>query len=483
MKLEYIVPISDFQYIGENVSLNSMWGDNKFHEKIKNFDFDGILLKRVESNDIDFLDDIDVLSDSDKREIRGCYWAFYFKCEEEMYDSFVGKINLLLLSFRIHKKSDISVKYFLCKNDSSESERYSEDWKYALADIKNHSELNIEDLDVIKGGVQLLENFEKTSFRTSHAVNFLFLGYTSYYWMEAFILFVTSLETLVSPSTENQVTNRIIKRTVKLIDDNTICSRTKLDDLYKLRSNITHGRILVGIDFKDHKTDLQDLQKIVLSAFKTILSKNFNSIYKNEKSKELFFEVNTQISENIKALIFDCDGTLVDSMPLHMKAWEEAFKFFDAKYDYEFLYSLKGMKEIEIIKLYNNTFGTNINPEEIVSKKHNYYFKNIDSVKPIEPIVEIAKEYFGKLPLAVVSGSVRDIVHKELEVTGIFHLFKIILTADDPYKPKPAPDIFLVAAKSLNVSPEHCLVFEDGDPGLVAAANAGMKTVDVREYI
>lgn len=189
------------------------------------------------------------------------------------------------------------------------------------------------------------------------------------------------------------------------------------------------------------------------------------------------------INRNIKALIFDCDGTLVDSMPLHMKAWQEAFKFLNAKYDYDFLYSLKGMKELEIIDLYNEKFRTNLNTQETVAKKHEYYFKNIDSVKPIEPIVKIAKEYFGKLPLAVVSGSVRDIVHKELEVVGIFNLFKSIFTASDPFKPKPSPDIFLAAAKSLNVSPEFCLVFEDGDPGLEASAKAGMQTVDVRGYM
>jgi len=192
---------------------------------------------------------------------------------------------------------------------------------------------------------------------------------------------------------------------------------------------------------------------------------------------------NISLNNNIKALIFDCDGTLVDSMPLHMKAWVEAFKFFNERFDYDYLYSLKGMKELEIIELYNKKFGTNLNSEETVSKKHEYYFKNIDSVKPIGPITKIAKEYFGRLPLAVVSGSVRDIVHKELEVVGVFNLFKTILTASDPYKPKPSPDIFLAAAKSLNVSPEYCLVFEDGDSGLEAATKAGMQIVDVRGYI
>ena len=189
------------------------------------------------------------------------------------------------------------------------------------------------------------------------------------------------------------------------------------------------------------------------------------------------------IAYNIKALVFDCDGTLIDSMPLHMKAWEEAFRFFNEKFDYDYLFSLKGMKELEIIESYNKKFNANLDPENTVNKKHDFYFKNINSVKPIEPITKIAKEYFGKLPLAVVSGSVRDIVHKELEIVGIFNLFKTILTANDPFKPKPAPDIFLAASKSLNVSPEFCLVLEDGDPGLQGATKAGMKTVDVREYI
>ncbi|MCG6960478.1 HAD family phosphatase [bacterium BMS3Abin03] len=189
------------------------------------------------------------------------------------------------------------------------------------------------------------------------------------------------------------------------------------------------------------------------------------------------------INDDVQALIFDCDGTLVDSMPLHMKSWEKAFKFFNIRFDYDYLFFLKGMKELEIIKSYNKKFGTNLNPEETVNKKHNIYFKNINSVKPIEPIVKIATEYFGKFPLAVVSGSVRDIVRKELEVIGIFHLFNTILTANDPFKPKPAPDIFYEAAKRLNVSPENCLVFEDGDPGLEAAVKAGMKMIDVRESL
>jgi len=186
---------------------------------------------------------------------------------------------------------------------------------------------------------------------------------------------------------------------------------------------------------------------------------------------------------NIKGLIFDCDGTLVDSMPLHMKAWQEAFKQFKERYDEDYLFSLKGMKETEIIYAYNLKFGTSITPKEIVAAKHNYFIKHINDVQPIIPIVNIAKSYFGKLPLAVVSGSVKDIVHAELKVVGIIDLFDIILTANDPFKPKPDPEIFLAAADRLKVGSKDCLVFEDGDPGLKAAVKAGMQTIDIRNYL
>lgn len=189
------------------------------------------------------------------------------------------------------------------------------------------------------------------------------------------------------------------------------------------------------------------------------------------------------IDTDVKALIFDCDGTLVDSMPLHMKAWKEAFKTLNQKFEKDFLYSAKGMKETEIIDLYNQKYRRDIDPDEVVLLKHEFFYDHIESVKPIEPVVDIAKSFYGKLPLGVVSGSVEKIVHKELKVIGIFHLFINILTADDPFKPKPAPDIFIASAKNLNTEPEDCLVFEDGDAGLKAAEIAGMKTIDIREYL
>jgi HAD superfamily hydrolase (TIGR01509 family) len=189
------------------------------------------------------------------------------------------------------------------------------------------------------------------------------------------------------------------------------------------------------------------------------------------------------IPPEIKGLIFDCDGTLVDSMPMHMQAWQQAFERQGVRYDHDFLYSLKGMKETDVILTYNAHYNANLDPEEMVQDKHSILVEQIHMVKPIDIIVEIARSHYGSIPLAVVSGSPKKIVHPELEAIGIINLFETILTADDPFRPKPAPDIFLEAAARIGIEPSYCQVFEDGDPGLEAARHAGMLATDIRHYI
>jgi beta-phosphoglucomutase-like phosphatase (HAD superfamily) len=189
------------------------------------------------------------------------------------------------------------------------------------------------------------------------------------------------------------------------------------------------------------------------------------------------------ISPDIKAIIFDCDGTLVDSMPTHMKAWEYAFNHFKTKYDEEFIFSFKGMMDADIVKIYNKTFGTTLAPDKVISMKSEYFLKNLPLVKPIEPVVEVAELYYQKLPLAVVSGSTKEIVYSELNFAGLTKLFDIIITAADPFAPKPDPEIFLAAASKMKVEPEYCIVLEDGDAGLEGAVKAGMKTFDVRTIL
>jgi HAD superfamily hydrolase (TIGR01509 family) len=189
------------------------------------------------------------------------------------------------------------------------------------------------------------------------------------------------------------------------------------------------------------------------------------------------------VPDDIKGLIFDCDGTLVDSMPLHMKAWEEAVHLFGANFDPEFFFSKKGMRSKDIVAQFSLQSGKPLNGADVVRLKDNFFLQHIADVMPLPIVVDVVRRYHKILPMAVASGGGREIVERELQVTGIVNFFDVILTADDPFKPKPFPDLFLEAARKIGVQPSLCQVFEDGDLGLQAAENAGMLATDIRPFM
>lgn len=190
-----------------------------------------------------------------------------------------------------------------------------------------------------------------------------------------------------------------------------------------------------------------------------------------------------EVPNYIKGLIFDCDGTLVDSMSLHMKAWEHALTQTGAVWDYDYFFSKNGMPGEDIVELYNQHFDIKLHPIKTVCAKEEYFRNHRKDFLPIQPVVDIVLCYKEKLPMAVASGSSRENVDIQLEALGIRSLFKAIVTADDDVKPKPAPDIFLKAAKRIDIPPKYCQVFEDGDLGLEAAKKAGMIAIDVRPFL
>lgn len=107
-------------------------------------------------------------------------------------------------------------------------------------------------------------------------------------------------------------------------------------------------------------------------------------------------------------------------------------------------------------------------------------FKQLQAdARLIAPVVEIAHRVARTHPVAIASGGPREIVARSLELSGLAPLFKVVVTADDVVHGKPAPDMFLLAARQMGVAPAKCLVFEDAEPGMRAAEAAGMQWVRV----
>lgn len=183
------------------------------------------------------------------------------------------------------------------------------------------------------------------------------------------------------------------------------------------------------------------------------------------------------------ACIFDCDGTLIDSMPLHYDAWCHALALHGFRHPFprERHYGNAGKPIPATVAELNAEFGLAMDAEAIEATRNAFLLHNHDQLGPIESVVSFARSQEGRLPMAVASGSQRVIVDRSLDHLGITHLFLTIVTPEDvgPGRGKPAPDMFLLAAERLGIAPERCLVFEDGQSGIEAAVAAGMQTVFV----
>jgi beta-phosphoglucomutase family hydrolase len=181
-----------------------------------------------------------------------------------------------------------------------------------------------------------------------------------------------------------------------------------------------------------------------------------------------------------KGLIFDCDGTLADTMPMHWRAWQEIAAKYKLHFPEDRFYSLGGVPSPHILEMLSKEQGVELDPVAAGHEKENAYLPYLSAIQPVYAVVQIARDNFGKVPMAVASGGTQKIIVQVLEQLKIRDLFKAVVTCEMVQRQKPAPDIFLEAARRIGVEPQLCRAYEDTDLGMQAIRAAGMDAVDVR---
>jgi len=191
-----------------------------------------------------------------------------------------------------------------------------------------------------------------------------------------------------------------------------------------------------------------------------------------------------KVYPGIKGLIFDLDGTLVNSLPVHMESWQHVCGAFNYIFTTEKLLEMTGRPTIEFARYIKSAAkNCHLSIEEITSNKQIHFLNNLHKVKVIQPVLDVVYQYKDKLPMTVGTGASKRSAEKILSTLGVSGYFDALVTADDVENHKPHPDTFLKCAELMQVSPEDCQVFEDGELGIQAAKTAGMKITDVRNLI
>jgi HAD superfamily hydrolase (TIGR01509 family) len=179
------------------------------------------------------------------------------------------------------------------------------------------------------------------------------------------------------------------------------------------------------------------------------------------------------------AYLFDCDGTITDSMPLHYIAWTKALGAWNCTFDEDLFYALGGMPTDQIVRLLNERQGLRMPVEAVTQQKEDKFFELLPQLKVVPEVLEHIEAQHGRIPLAVVSGGSREAVTASLALVNLLDRFNTLVCSEDYTKAKPDPEAYLVAATRLGVPPAACLVFEDTDMGIQAATAAGMPSVKV----
>jgi HAD superfamily hydrolase (TIGR01509 family) len=180
------------------------------------------------------------------------------------------------------------------------------------------------------------------------------------------------------------------------------------------------------------------------------------------------------------ASIFDLDGTLADTMPVHYRVWIDIAARYGINFPEDKFYAMGGIPTVKIASMLAAEQGLSYDPVVVGREKEQLVLQRVGEVLPIPAVVEIARRCRLAGPIAIASGGSRAMVERTLHQIGLYDWFPVIVSAEDTARHKPEPDVFLEAARRLGVLPDICTVYEDTDIGLEAARRAGMRGVDVR---
>ena len=191
-------------------------------------------------------------------------------------------------------------------------------------------------------------------------------------------------------------------------------------------------------------------------------------------------DVSFSLDEPYAGLIFDCDGTLVDTAPIHFFAVNEAMKPLGLQMEREWYFARVGLTPAALFAEFEEANAAKIDTADLSERYGPIFMANLEKAEEIAQVAEVARQNFRKVSMAVASNGHLKNVTATLTATGLLHLFETIVTAEQVPMGKPAPDVFLEAARRIGVSPADCIVFEDSDEGLEAARQAGMRSRDIR---
>jgi beta-phosphoglucomutase family hydrolase len=186
------------------------------------------------------------------------------------------------------------------------------------------------------------------------------------------------------------------------------------------------------------------------------------------------------IPPDVRGLVFDCDGTIADTMPAHYRAWVSVLGEHGVEFPEALFYEMGGIPTPRIIEILNERHGHSMPVAETAHRKEVLFEQTLHEVTAIEPVAQVIRDYHGKLPIAVATGGFTRIATRTLQILGLWDKVNALVAAEDVRHGKPAPDVFLEAARRINVDPKHCLAFEDATLGIQSATAAGMRVFDVR---